>query len=111
VAVQVYKHQTDVPLSEAMIVLTRGKRVGVVPHPDRIGLSDQFSSSVGACFAYWREMSEIERKLQLMIEVHQIAACYDIPAEAVHQALLCIPEYRNMLARDCLPSEYQHERD
>lgn len=110
-AVKFYKHPTDIPLFDAMLVWTRGEAVGVVPHPDWKDRSRNFRSSVGACFSNWREMSESGRLTQFLIDIWHVAAFYDIPAEAVHQAALSVPEYRNTLARDCLPEEYQHERD
>jgi hypothetical protein len=110
-SVQVYQHSSDIPLSEAMLVWTHGERVGVVPHPDYKDRSAHFRSSVGACFSEWRGMDERGRLLQFMIDLWHVTAFYDIPSAAVHQAALCVPEYRDTLARDCLPAEYQHERD
>jgi hypothetical protein len=110
VTVQGFRFQTDVPLSEAMLVWTRGEKVGVVPHPDRAGYSDDFRSSAGACWSTWRAMDDVGRRLQLMIEAWHISTFHEVPAAAVHEALLCIPEYRDMLATDCLPEEWQHER-
>lgn len=108
---EIYRHPHDVPLDNAMLVWTRGERVGVVPHPDSKGLSKRFQSSVLACFAYWDRIDAIGRKLMLMTEAWHLAAFDNIPAPAVHEALLCIPEYRAMLADDSLPDEFQHERD
>lgn len=110
-AIEVYRHHSDISMAEAMLVWTRGKRVGIVPHPDTRGISDGFQSSVGACFADWRTMGPHNQIHQLMIEAWHVAAFYDIPANAVHQALLAIPEYRNTLAQDCLPKEFWHERE
>lgn len=109
--VQVLRYPSDIPLECAMLVWSAGEKVGVVPHPDERGLSDGFRSSVGACFANWREKSAAQRRAQLMVDAWHVAAFYDIPAQAVHDALLCIPEYRDMLADDCLPEAYRHERD
>lgn len=109
--VQVFRYPSDIPLSEAMLVWTAGEKVGVVPHPDRRRLSDDFRSSVGACFSNWREKSERDRRLLIMVEAWHVTAFYDIPSKAVHEALLCIPEYRDMLADDCLPEKYWHERE
>jgi hypothetical protein len=110
-SVQVYRYPHDVPLEHAMLVWTRGEKVGVVPHPDKRGLSDGFRSSVGACFAEWGALDDRGRRLQLLIDAWHTSVFYDIPSEAIHQALLCIPEYRDMLADDCLPKEFRHERD
>lgn len=101
----------DIALYEAMLCWTRGEAVAVVPHPDYRGLSDPYLSSAGACWATWREKDDRDRKLQLMIDAWHISAFYDIPAQEVHRALLVIPEYRDMLADDCLPKQYRYERD
>jgi hypothetical protein len=108
-SVQVYRHPNDVPLSEAMLVWTRGENIGVLRHPD--GRAHHFSSSVGACMAGWRAMEPSERLQKFLIELWHVAAFSGIPAEAAHQAVLCIPEYRDTLARHHLPDEYQHERE
>lgn len=108
--IEVYRHPTDIPLARAMLVWTRGERVGVVPHPDR-QLSAGFQSSVGACFASWREMDDQERLLQFLIDIWHVAAFYGIPAAAVNEAAMSVPEYRDTLADDVLPKAYRHERD
>jgi hypothetical protein len=110
--IQIYRHPSDIPLKYAMLVWNRGSGVGVFPHPDTGDRSRHFSSSAGACFAGWKtEMTDAERLTQFMIELWQLAAFYEIPAIAIHQAALSIPEYRDTLAREHLPEEYQHERD
>ncbi len=101
----------DIPINDAMLCWTRGEGVKVVLHPDTRGESDAYRSSVGACFGDWRKKDRTGQRLQLMIDAWHIAAFYEIPAERVHQALLVIPEYRDMLADDCLPREFRHERD
>lgn len=103
---------TDIPLLNAMLCWTSGEGVEVVRHPDRIGRSDAYRSSVGACFVQdWPKKDDKGRRLQLMIDAWHVSAFYDIPAEQVHEALLVIPEYRDMLADDCLPKQFRHERD
>lgn len=109
--IQIYRHPSDIPLEDAMLVWNRGSGVGVVPHPDRRHLSEAFSASVGACFSEWREMDPQGRLTQFLIDLWHVTAFYDVPAQAVHQAALSVPEYRNTLAYDCLPEEYRHERD
>lgn len=100
----------DIPLSEAMLCWSRGGAVRVVEHPDERGLSDDFDSSAGACYAYWRGQSPDRMRLQLLIDAWHVSAFYDVPVAEVHKALLVIPEYRSMLADDCLPREFRHER-
>ncbi len=70
-----------------------------------------YGSQVGACFANWQTMDDPRRRLQLMIDAWHIVAFYDVPVDMVKAGLLVIPEYRDMLAGDCLPREFQHERE
>lgn len=107
---------TDIPLNDAMLCWNhgfRGNKPGfkVVRHPDRKGQSDPYQSSVGACFSDWRKKDERGQRLQLMIDAWHIAAFYDVPVELVRDGLLVIPEYRDMLADDCLPEQFRHERE
>ncbi len=106
---------TDVPLCDAMLCWNSGLNGGtpafaVVPHPDELGASDRFDYSVGACFTRWRNLDERGQKLQLMIDAWHIAAFYDVPVGLVREGLLVVPEYRDMLASDCLPPRFQHEQ-
>ena len=93
-----------------MLVWSNGGPVAVIAHPDRRGLSDSYEKSAGACFASWRGMAETNRRLQLMVDAWHASAFYGVPVADVHRALLVIPEYRDMIADDCLPREYRQER-
>lgn len=111
----------DIPLMEAMLCYnTIGTRdpdegwVKVIKHPARLNghiwEDEPYLMTVGACFSYWRKRDDIGRKLQLMIEVWHAVAFYGVPPDELHNALLVIPEYRTMLADDCLPSQFHYER-
>lgn len=100
----------DIPISEAMLCWSTGGPVRVVEHPDYHGRSDAYEKTAGACYAYWRNLSPERMQLQLLIDAWHIAAFYQVPVRDVHEALLVIPEYRSMLADDCLPREFAHER-
>lgn len=100
----------DVPISHAMLLwdsaLNGGApRFAVRPlgHPD----GWDYQSSSGAYFTNWRKWDADRQKFQLMIEVWHIAAFYGVPPEIMTPELLRIPEYRDMLAYDCLPKEFQ----
>jgi len=45
-----------------------------------------------------------------MVDAWHIVAFYDVPVGLVRDGLLVVPEYRDMLASDCLPPGFQHER-
>lgn len=107
---------TDIPINNAMLCWNHGFNGStpgfkVVRHPDRADLSRPYQSSVGACFMDWRKKDERGQKLQLMIDAWHIVAFYDVPIELVRDGLLVIPEYRDMLADDCLPEQFRHERE
>lgn len=104
----------DVPISRALLLWNSGMNDGqpafvVRPlgHPDY----DVYRYQVGACFASWRKLDDRGQRLQLMIDAWHIVAFYDVPIEMVREGLLVIPEYRDMLASDCLPRQFQHERE
>lgn len=106
----------DVPIRDAMLCWNAGfdgatPGFAVVRHPDYDDASSGYSSSVGACFMDWRKKDERGQKLQLLIDAWHIVAFYQVPIEMVRDGLLVIPEYRDMLAFDCLPEQFRSERD
>lgn len=106
----------DIPLREAMLCWNNGFHgnvpgFAVVRHPDDAGKSDPYQSSVGACFSSWRDKDTRGQKLQLMIDAWHIVSFYDVPVGMVREGLLAIPEYRDMLASDCLPERFIAERE
>ena len=103
--------RSDIPLSEAMLCWSTGGPARIVEHPDERGLSDDYEKTAGACYAYWRGQSRERMQLQLLVDAWHAAAFNGVPVRELHQALLVIPEYRSMLADDCLPREFAHERD
>lgn len=104
---------SDIPINIAVILWDSGLHGGepafavrALGHRDY----DEFSGSVGACFTEWRSWGTQRQQLQLLIEIWQIASHYLVPPAIMEPELLRIPEYRAMLATDCLPREYR-ERD
>lgn len=111
---------TDIPISKAVLcfntaatkedsedwcaIATRPVRM---PHPGALG---HYLMTVGAVFSAWHDMTLKEQKLQLMIELWHAAAFHGVPVAEIHEAALVIPEYRDMLADDCLPKKYWHDR-
>jgi hypothetical protein len=82
----------------------------VVEHPDDRELSEDYEKTAGACYRYWRDLSPERMQLQLLVDAWHAAAFYGVPVRELHDALLVIPEYRSMLADDCLPREFAEER-
>lgn len=105
---------TDVAIADAVLLYDSGLNGGQARFAVRpLGHSDydRYDYQVGACFSFWREMDTKSRKLQLLIDAWHAAAFYAVPVEIMKTELLRIPEYRDMLADDCLPREFQHERN
>ena len=100
-----------IPLSEAMLCWSTGGPARIVQHPDERGMSDVYEKTAGACWSYWRGLSPDRMQLQLLIDAWHAAAFYGVPVGELHDALLVIPEYRSMLADDCLPRAFAHERE
>lgn len=104
----------DVPIARAMLLWNSGFNSGTpacVVRP--LGHDDyyRYGGQVGACFNHWRELDTRGQKLHLMIDAWHVTAFYDVPVKLVHEALLVIPEYRSMLADDCLPRQFASERE
>lgn len=116
-----YTYFGDVRIRDAMLLYTSPKcfsdppenrtagRATVVPWPEP-NLPDHWFSSVGACFASWRDMSTHDQKFRLLIDAWHAAVFQEVTPQRLHEALLCIPEYRDMIADDCLPACYKSER-
>jgi len=106
---------SDVPISKSLILYNSGLHgdepafaIRPLGHRDY----DRYFYKVGACFREWQEETNVDRlKLRLLIDVWHAVAFYNVPVELTKPELLRIPEYRDMLADDCLPKEFRHERD
>jgi len=99
---------TSVPLVRAMLCWNADRPnqrgpVGarVVWYPDRAWQADAYRVSVGACFSEWGGMSDRQRRLQLMLDAWAAVVRDGVPAAAMHEALLAIPEFRAMMSSDC----------
>lgn len=105
----------DIALKDALLLWDSGlndeaPRFAIRPigHPDY----DSYAFKVGACFTDWRQESDLDRlKLRFLIEIWHIVAFHDVPASLMRDALLVVPEYRDMLADDCLPKQFRFERN
>lgn len=107
----------DIPLANALLLWNagwKGEQPAFAVRPLGHRDYDRYDFQVGACFREWQEKARTDPtglKLQAMIDIWHITAFYSVPAKMVHEAMLVVPEYRDMLADDCLPREFQHERD
>lgn len=106
----------DVRLCDALLLWNAGLNaqrpafaVRPLGHPD----ADRYAYRSGACVAEWQEFAQRPEPALLakaMVELWHIVAFSDVPVEMVHAEMLRVPEYRDMLANDCLPQEFLHER-
>jgi hypothetical protein len=103
----------DIPIAEALVLWNSALNGGVPAFAVRpLGHDDyyEFDFQVGACFAAWREMDTHGQKFKLLIDVWHVVGFYCVPIVLVLPELLRIPEYRDMLADDCLPKQFRSER-
>ncbi len=91
---------SEIPLEDAMILWNSAPpkgdgRIKVVWHmrEDDSG----FSKSSGACFASWMEGTREDREHYLLHTIWDIAVNFGIPVTRIHEAMLVIPEYRDMI--------------
>ena len=104
---------SDIPITQALLLWNSGLSGGdpaFVVRPLGHRDYDRYDCQVGACFASWQRKDTFGQKLQLMIDAWHIVAFYAVPIEMVREGLLVIPEYRDMLADDCLPKQFRAER-
>lgn len=108
----------DIPLAEALLLYNAGFRdetPAFVVRP--LGHDDyyRYDFQIGACFREWKEIAASGDKDKLLarmfIDIWHIVAFYKVPVELVHEGMLVVPEYRDMLADDCLPKQFQYERN
>ncbi|NVD43473.1 hypothetical protein [Qipengyuania atrilutea] len=109
----------DIPLAKAVFLYKAGfdgeePKFTVRPLGHDDYYSRDYTYSVGACFRRWQETAEGgnngELLARMFIDIWHAAAFYEVPIQMIHEAMLVVPEYRNMLADDCLPREWQFER-
>jgi hypothetical protein len=88
-------------MSEAMVAWdpdTGGVRVG--PWPDRIGWSDSYPMTDGACEARIHAMPPDQQVAQVFILFHALVVRDGIPPDAAHRAFLAIDEFRAHISPD-----------
>jgi hypothetical protein len=111
------KAEMDIPLANALLLWNagwKGKTPAFIVRPLGHQDYDHYDFQVGACFREWQEKAATDPaglRLQAMIDIWHIAAFYEVPVSMIAEGMLVVPEYRDMLADDCLPKRFQHERD
>lgn len=106
----------DIQLCDALLLWNLDPQVGLpafavrpLGHPDY----ERYQYQNGACMREWQEFAALPEPALLakaMVELWHIVAFSKVPVDLVHAEMLKVPEYRNMLADQCLPQEFQHER-
>lgn len=97
----------EIPIEKAMILWnpkSEGGGIQVIRHPEKNNATRYLRSSAGACYAYWQHMTTEQRKLQMLIEVWHIAVRDGLDPREIHETLMVVPEYREMLSGD-MPGE------
>jgi len=91
--------------------------VALVPWPDGEGLSRHYERSGLACFAEVREMSVEQRQTHILSEAMALIVRDHCTPGAVHDALLGLAEYRDIIPQDMrepavkLKVEFQRQLD
>lgn len=96
-----------IPIEKAMILWnskSEGGGIKVVEHPETNREFRHLHKSGGACYSYWRKMTTEQLKNRLMVEAWDIAVRDGLDPREIHDALMVVPEYREMLSGD-MPGE------
>lgn len=93
----------DIPLAEAQIIWNIHQREARADDPlvkvVRRGHDDpRYMASWGACNMEFNEASDEQRLSMLFAKFVALTIVYTTPPQAVHEAFMCIPEYRRGLA-------------
>ncbi len=108
---------SDIPLREAMIAWNGAPiqfedeidnccpsqpppGIFVVWQPDRAHRARDYRSTMGACCLGWREATSRDRLAQLLALAFEITSRDGVPIGQVQQALMVIPEFRELWNRD-----------
>lgn len=112
----------DVPLQSAMLLWDDGGDHGHGGNAERTKASasplildhslsadgpENFDNATGACFSHWREMPTSEQLAELMRDAWMAVVRDKVDPQAMHHALLVVPEFRAILHPGDLPPEYQ----
>lgn len=103
----------DIDLIDAMVCWTPKRAalendltygvVKVFRHPDEGRASRSLRMSAGACDFGWKtKFDERQRKLMLLLHFHHMIVRDGIDPRTAHYEFQVIPEYRAMMAYDCL---------
>lgn len=92
----------NIPLADALFLWDSGSEprfaVRERGHPDYC----DYEYKVGAAWAGWSALSADERLTQTLVDIWHVAAFYRVPINLIHEAMLVVPEYRDILANDVL---------
>lgn len=75
-------------------------RAALVPWPDYAGASDEYEYTLLACSEAFRSLGFEGRKKMIFIEAMHLIVGDGVDPQALHKALLGLPEYRDALAPD-----------
>jgi len=106
----------DIMLRDALLLWNAGlnaRKAAFAVRPLGDPDAQMYEYQNGACMDEWRAFADLPEPALLakaMVELWHIVAFSNVPAAMVHAEMIRVPEYRNMLADDCLPSAFRHER-
>jgi hypothetical protein len=103
-------------LKEVMVAWNPGGAIQVWPWPDKIGWSNDYLFTWGACYTSLRNMQGEDAKKAIFIQAVHIMVKDNVTPNEVHNALCLIKEYRAGLSYDCpvpdcIKDTFQQELD
>lgn len=98
----------DIALSSAIIGIDHSTgEVAVMAAPDETRQRDRFPHVFGACDPYWSDHGEDALRGELLVQIWHAVTLLGVLPSAIHEALLVLPEYRDLMPIEALPKPYR----
>ena len=108
---RMHSDRPDVPLAHAMLCWEpETSSAGIIRHPDERDVSDMYLMTAGACYRQWQHFNDTERMLNLLVEALHAIGRDDVGSAAVINALMSVPEFRELCADDMLAAFSMKEK-
>lgn len=79
----------------------------MIAAPDGERQRDRYSHVFGACDPYWSQNCNDTLRGELLVQIWHAVTIQGVSPSAIHEQLLVIPEYRDLMPYETLPKSYR----
>lgn len=98
----------DITLEEAIVAIDVARSdVCVLRVPDEARVRDAYPHVFGACDPFWAECGREAQQGELLLQIWHMVALLGMDPVRLHQALVVIPQYRELMPVEALPRPYR----